>query len=587
MSNEVLIPASGSASVVTYLVKIDGADVPQTFQVAKMVVTKEINRIPRAKVVILDGDTAAADFPASNEELFIPGKEIELFAGFESQEDLIFKGIIVKHGIKINTNGQSMLKLECLDTAFKTTLSKKNRYFIDATDADVIETLLEEYDLTLEVDATDVTHQEMVQFEATDFDFIVSRAEANSKFCFISDGTFAVKAVDTGAEPVLTLQFGDNLLDFEAEIDARDQYPAVKSFGWDYANQELLEAEAEDPALDEGGNVPGADISGVGELASFDLRHSGQVIQEELQAWADACLLKSRLAKIKGRAKFQGFAGIKPGDMVQLQGVGERFTGKAFVSGVRQDVAEGSWRTDIQIGLSTEWFTERVQLAPPSASSLLPGIQGLQVGIVTQLEGDPDGENRILVRVPVISTEEEGIWARVAALDAGTGEGAGRGTFFLPEIEDEVIIGFINGDPRDPVVLGMLHSSNKPAPLEASNDNHEKGIVTRSDMKLLFNDETKTLQMETPAGKKVLLDEDQGVIQLEDENGNKIVMDSSGIVIESASDLVLKAGANLQAEGSANLELKAGASFKAEGSAGAEVTTSAVAVLKGSLVQIN
>ncbi|MEL6625193.1 MAG: phage baseplate assembly protein V, partial [Bacteroidota bacterium] len=172
-------------------------------------------------------------------------------------------------------------------------------------------------------------------------------------------------------------------------------------------------------------------------------------------------------------------------------------------------------------------------------------------------------------------------------LDAGTGEGAGRGTFFLPEIEDEVIIGFINGDPRDPVVLGMLHSSNKPAPLEASNDNHEKGIVTRSDMKLLFNDETKTLQMETPAGKKVLLDEDQGVIQLEDENGNKIVMDSSGIVIESASDLVLKAGANLQAEGSANLELKAGASFKAEGSAGAEVTTSAVAVLKGSLVQIN
>jgi len=93
--------------------------------------------------------------------------------------------------------------------------------------------------------------------------------------------------------------------------------------------------------------------------------------------------------------------------------------------------------------------------------------------------------------------------------------------------------------------------------------------------------------METPAGKKVLLDEDQGVIQLEDENGNKIVMDSSGIVIESASDLVLKAGANLQAEGSANLELKAGASFKAEGSAGAEVTTSAVAVLKGSLVQIN
>ncbi|MEL6132138.1 MAG: type VI secretion system tip protein VgrG, partial [Bacteroidota bacterium] len=437
MSNEVLTPANGSASVVTYLVKIDGSDVPQTFQVAKMVVTKEVNRIPRAKVVILDGDAATADFPASNEELFIPGKEIEVLAGFESEEELIFKGIIVKHGIKIKSNGQSMLKLACLDAAFRTTLARKNRYFAEVTDADVMEEILGAYSLTPEVDPTDVTHQEMVQFESTDFDFVVSRAEANGKFCFISDGIFGVKAIDTSTEPVLTLQFGDNLLDFEAEIDARDQYPAVKSYSWDYANQELLETEAADPGLEEGGNVSGSDLSGIGELESFDLRHSGQVVQEELQAWADVCLLKSRLSKIKGRAKFQGFAGVKPGDMVQLQGVGERFNGKAFVSGVRQDVAEGSWTTDIQIGLSTEWFAERVQIAPPTASSLIPGIQGLQVGTVTQLEGDPDGENRILVKVPIISTEEEGIWARVSTLDAGAGEGAGRGTFFLPEIDDE------------------------------------------------------------------------------------------------------------------------------------------------------
>jgi uncharacterized protein involved in type VI secretion and phage assembly len=272
---------------------------------------------------------------------------------------------------------------------------------------------------------------------------------------------------------------------------------------------------------------------------------------------------------------------------VQLQGVGDRFNGKAFVSAVRHEIQEGSWTTDVQIGFSPQWFTEQMEVSVLPASGLVPGIQGLQVGVVTQLQDDPDGEHRILVRVPVISTQEDGIWARIATLDAGKGDGAGRGTFFLPEIGDEVILGFVNGDPRDPVVLGMLHSSGKPAPLTAADANPEKGYVSRSDMKLLFNDEKKIIRLETPAGKKILLDEDKGVLQMEDENGNKIVMDSSGILIESAKDLTLKAGGKIKGESSADLELKAGGNFKAEGSGGAEVKTSAIAVLKGSLVQIN
>ena len=131
-------------------------------------------------------------------------------------------------------------------------------------------------------------------------------------------------------------------------------------------------------------------------------------------------------------------------------------------------------------------------------------------------------------------------------------------------------MGFLQGDPRDAIVLGMLHSSAKPAPLEAADDNNEKGFITKSEMKVLFNDEKKTLTLSTPAGKSIVLDEDAGAIKLEDENGNKIVMDSNGITIESAADLKIKAGSNLQVEGGANAEIKAGASFKAEGSAGAE-----------------
>src|SRR3546814_9649239 len=119
----------------------------------------------------------------------------------------------------------------------------------------------------------------------------------------------------------------------------------------------------------------------------------------------------------------------------------------------------------------------------------MPAIQGLQIGVVTGLEGDPEGEDRIMVRLPTINKDDEGIWSRISTLDAGKN----RGTFFRPEIGDEVIVGFINNDPRFAVILGMCNSSEKAAPMPRSDDNHEKGYVSRSEMKMIFKEEKKTI----------------------------------------------------------------------------------------------
>ena len=132
----------------------------------------------------------------------------------------------------------------------------------------------------------------------------------------------------------------------------------------------------------------------------------------------------------------------------------------------------------------------------------------------------------------------------------------------------------------------MLNSSAKPAPITASDDNHEKGFITRSEMKVLFDDDKKSISIETPAGKKIVLDEDAGSIVVEDDNSNIITVDSSGIAIESASDINLTASGDVNIEGT-NVNIKANAQFKAEGSAGVEMSSSATATLKGSLVQIN
>ena len=79
-------------------------------------------------------------------------------------------------------------------------------------------------------------------------------------------------------------------------------------------------------------------------------------------------------------------------------------------------------------------------------------------------EGDPDGEDRIQVRLPLVDPAADGIWARWVSPDAGNQ----RGIYWRPEIGDELLVGFLNDDPRDPVVLGMLHSSVNPSPIQAT-----------------------------------------------------------------------------------------------------------------------
>lgn len=97
-----------------------------------------------------------------------------------------------------------------------------------------------------------------------------------------------------------------------------------------------------------------------------------------------------------------------------------------------------------------------------------------------QLGNDPNGEDRILVKVPTLDSQSQGIWTRIATLDAGNN----RGSFFRPEIGDEVVLGFLNDDPRDAIVLGMLNSKAKPAPLQASDNNHQKGFLRDRKSKL-------------------------------------------------------------------------------------------------------
>jgi Rhs element Vgr protein len=550
-----------------------------------------INRVPTARVVLRDGSTSNETFSASQGNDLIPGKKLEIAVGHDSNDRSIFQGLIIKQSLKVGADGNSTLTLDCKDTTVKLTIGRHSRYFTDSTDSDAIATIVGQYsEILKDIGSTRVKHPEIIQYYATDWDFILSRVEMNGQILIADSGKLMTKTPSTSGKPLITLTYGANLLEFETEMDARSQYQAVKAKSWNYADQSLIEVESAEPSVNSQGNLSGKDLAQVMGLNAWEMSHSGLVQEQELKAWADAQMLKSRLAKIQGRVKTKGYADAKPDSVIKLDGVGDRFNGLAYVSGIRHEVRGGTWDTHMQLGLSPQWFYQDADIVERPASGLLPGVNGLQIGVVVQLKDDPTGEDRILVKVPTINSKANGIWARVATLDAGKN----RGSFFRPEIGDEVLLGFLNDDPRDPIFLGMLNSSAKPAPLKASDDNHQKGFFTRSELKLTFDDDKKVICLETPGGNKVTLSDDAKGIALEDQNGNTLTLNDKGIVIKSPKDITLEATGKLTLKATQdtsieglNVSAKANAQFKAEGSAGAEVSTSAIAILKGSLVKIN
>lgn len=591
MNDDRVIPKGGSVSVVTYALLIDDEEVSPMVEVLSIVTEKEANRIPCARLSLRDGDAAEEDLPLSNTANFTPGKSIEIRAGYASIESTIFKGVIVKHGVKVRGRGTSVLVVDCRDLAVKMTVGRSSRYFVDKTDRDVIKKLVGEYGLVSDVDATDVTHPDLVQYHVSDWDFLVSRAEANGLLAIVDDGAVAVKAPKLDGAADLAIRLGDTVYELDAEIDARRQLQSVRAYSWDHCTQEVLASGGTAPSPVNGqGNLAEKDLAKTIGLDELELRHGGRLDSQEMKAWADAQLVRGSLAKVVGRAKIQGEPKIKPGLLVEINGVGERFSGTAFVAAVRHEIVGGAWYTNIQFGLPPDMFARRNDVAEVAAAGLVPAVHGLHIGIATRLEGDPAGEDRIQVRLPLVDPNAEGIWARCACPDAG----AERGVFFRPEIGDELIIGFLDQDPRDPVVLGMVHSSQNPAPIALSDENHEKAIVTRSKMRLHFDDDKSVITVETPGGNVAILSDDEQSIKLKDQHGNSITMDSEGITLDG-SQITLKAqqgvsveaGTELTTESGANTQVKASAQVKVEGSAGAELKSSGMTSVQGSLVKIN
>ena len=199
MNNSRTIETVRSADLVTFKILIEGTELSSVHQVKNISVEKEINRIPFAQIVFFDGEAASQNFSLSNEDLLIPGKEIEIKAGYHNDDETIFKGIIIKHSIKIRENN-SVLIVECRDEAVKMTIGRKSNFYYESKDSDIIEELIGKYNLQSNIETTSFINNEMVQYRTSDWDFMITRAQLNGQICTVDDGKIKISKPDLSQE---------------------------------------------------------------------------------------------------------------------------------------------------------------------------------------------------------------------------------------------------------------------------------------------------------------------------------------------------------------------------------------------------
>jgi Rhs element Vgr protein len=577
---------------------IDGVPANPAYQLVKIHINRAIASIGSAELVY--AMNLPEDSPDSGEyKDFTPGATVEIQAGMNGDQKRLFKGIVVQQGLRMNAGLGIEMVVHCAEEPIQMTVSRKNTFFRQKNDSTVISEILASYGLSGEVDTTDHTHAQLVQYQSTDWDFIVARADANGLLVYTEGNKVLVREPDRSDKPVLTVSIGENVLQMDVSLDVRAQMEKVQGKVWDFKTQTVVESLSSEPDLPKSGDLNRLDWSNVMGRQTSTLSTGAPLGTAELKAWANAAIGKARMSALQGTVRIEGSALPCLNLSVALKGFSARFNGNALVTSIQHELHDGCWETTLGFGLSAGQEAAKRSLSGTAAGGLLPPVNGLHHGVVKQIDQDPDQEYRILVHLPLLDPNAEGLWARFAQGYAG----AGAGSFFYPEIGDEVILGFLNEDPRYPVILGMAYSSQKQPPFEPEAENHIKGFVTRSGLQLSFDDENRMLAIKTPAGNECILSEKDRSIRLNDQNGNSLHMDNNGIRLNSSKDVVINAqgkvilesasdiaatstGGDIQLEG-VNVNASANMALSVTGTVSAEISAAGQTTVKGAMVMIN
>jgi phage protein D len=388
--------------------------------------------------------------------------EIRLGAPVSKQPEKVFDGEITaiepnfgSDGIRLVASGYAR--------SHRLHRGRKTRTFQKMPTSSIVRKLAGEVGLTAKVDATSGSHEFVQQNNETDWEFLRRLASMHDYEVVVQGRELVFRKIPTEGQP-LELEFGENaangsatrLHSFSPRASAAQQVKDVTVRSWDPKRKEKIEATA---TVQQQGSSIGIQRSVVN--ASFGAS-TLTIADAPVVTLDDATELAKSVASYVGNlfvaawGACEGDPRIRAGTLLNIKGLGADFSGKYRVSSVTHAYGgpTGYTTTFEVLGRSPR---DLLDLAQPLTKNVWG--ESLVIGIVTNNK-DPEKLARVRVKYPTLDGEQnEGAWARVV----GVGAGPERGQMMLPQVNDEVLIGFESGDPHKPYVLGALwNGSDKP-----------------------------------------------------------------------------------------------------------------------------
>jgi phage protein D/phage baseplate assembly protein gpV len=495
--------------------------------------------------------------------------------------DALFVGEITGLEADYDPLGQR-ITLRAYDNSHRMHRGRHTEAYRDKSDSDIAKKLAQRCGLKLgQVDESKKVHDHVSQVNLTDWEFIKARAREIGFEVGVSDDKFFFRSpvVNTGApgpgdldskEP-LALAFGADLLEFRPRISAAAQVEEVIARSWSYADKKAVIGRKKTMAASDAPGISSKpDVAAKFPTKPFVISDAAFSTQDEadVAATAMARQITAALGEADGMAR--GNTKIRAGAAATVSAVSQVFCGVWTVTSSRHIFDQTSYRTQFSVAGRQERSVlglTSVGATSGTKSAGGPPIYGAVVGIVSDIK-DPKGWHRARLTFPWLADDYETDWVRFAL----TGAGTSRGLLWLPEVGDEVLVIFEQGDVRRPYVIGSLfngkdepHDGAGKRLYDSSGRSVLRGWRSRNGHRLVFQDgwsgsdaiwigtgDSKNKIVCSQSDRKIILHSD-GSIEI--SGGGDVSITSGGsISLEAQRDITMKAK-NITVKGDVTVDI--------------------------------
>lgn len=525
-------------------------------------------RMPDAFVIVLRDEAHTALDTAG----FKVGAKIKIQAsmpGGDATKDLI-SGEVTSIEAEYDLLGARAV-VRGYDFMHRLSAGRKTKTWTNVTYADVVQEIVSAAHLDAQLESSGGTLDHVIQGNVSDLDFLYQVSQRVGFDITIEDKTlhFRKPTKASTAPPApgtadvdkpTQLRWGKRLLEFRARMSAVSQVTDVKVRGWSVEDRKAVIGEAKAETESTKLKMSPADLAGA--IGGETLTIVDRPVDEQGAAGDLAKAIADQVASsaYEATAVAIGAPELKAGVAVPISNVDPALEGNWVISTARHEFGSGAYRTHLEFSGRQDRSLHGLVSGGLSVPASRTSIPGVVIGVVTKNE-DPDKKGRVKVKYPWMDDKAESFWARIAR----PGATDSAGFLWIPDIDEEVVVAFEQGDLTHPLVIGSLWNGQAKMPaglMDGLVDNGKvmkHGIVSPAGHKIMFYDK------KDDAGIMLITSDNKVVIQLSEADGELSITCDGKVTINATGDLALTSKGAMKIEAGKTLDIKATSNLTIKG----------------------